>query len=74
MNPMRIAASLILLLASSRAFAAPSYDVDYTVEFLPAKGEAAVTIALDPGDGRATRLDFAMDAERYLDVAGDGFR
>jgi hypothetical protein len=72
MNPMRIAASLILLLASSCAFAAPSYDVDYTVEFLPAKGEAAVTIALDPGDGRATRLDFAMDAERYLDVAGDG--
>lgn len=69
---MRFPAVLILLSALSSAASATSYDVDYTVEFLPAEGEAAITIALDPDDGRATRLDFAMDAERYRMVEGDG--
>lgn len=61
-----------LLTFSSTASAATSYDVDYTVEFLPKQRQVAVTIALDPGDGRATRLDFPMDPTRYTDVAGDG--
>ena len=39
---MRPVASLILLLAASHAFSKTSYDVDYTVEFLPAEDEAAV--------------------------------
>ena len=54
------------------AHAATSYDVDYTIEFLPKERQAAVTIALDPADGRATRLDFAMDEQIYTDVTGDG--
>lgn len=65
-------AALLLILSAPRAFAATSYDVDYTVAFLPKEGVAAITIALDPGDGRATRLDFSMDPSRYLDIEGDG--
>lgn len=69
---MRPIAALILLFATARAVAATSYDVEYTVEFLPAEGEAAITIAIAPGDGRATQLDFAMDDRRYRAVEGDG--
>ena len=65
-------AALVLFAFSAGAFGATSYDVDYTVEFFPKLRQAAVTIALDPADGRATRLNFAMDAERYTDVTGDG--
>jgi predicted metalloprotease with PDZ domain len=68
----RLFALLLGSCCASGALAGTSYDVDYMVEFLPRSGEAAVTIALDPGDGRATRLDFAMDPARYSDVAGDG--
>lgn len=68
----RLHALLVTLLSVAvPAAAATSYDVDYTIEFLPASKQAAVTIALDPGDGRATRLDFAMD-ERYSAIEGDG--
>ena len=63
---------LLAALALSGAAAARSYDVDYTVEFLPASKQAAVTIALTPGEGRATRLDFAMDPDLYTGVEGDG--
>lgn len=63
--------ALVLLCLCSASLAATSYDVDYTIEFLPKEKQAAVTIALDPGDGRATRLDFAMD-ERYSAIEGDG--
>lgn len=70
---MRIKATLFaLLLGSTPLLAATSYDVDYTVEFLPKTKQAQVTIALDPGDGRATRLDLAMDAARYSNIEGDG--
>ena len=48
----RILFALTLLATSAGASAATSYDVDYTVEFLPKAKQAAVTIALDPGDGR----------------------
>ncbi len=61
-----------LLAFAGNASAATSYDVDYTVEFLPKQRQIAVTITLDPADGRATRLDFPMDPQRYTDVTGDG--
>lgn len=64
--------ALALFAASSAALGATSYDVDYTIEFLPKERSAAITIALEPADGRATRLDFAMDPERYTHVTGDG--
>lgn len=60
------------LLALSTPAAARNYDVHYTVEFLPASKQAAVTISLTPGEGRATQLDFAMDKARYTNVKGDG--
>jgi hypothetical protein len=69
---LRPIAAVLLACCLAPAQAATSYDVDYLVEFLPAQGEAQVTIALDPADGRATRLDFAMDPARYTDVRGDG--
>jgi hypothetical protein len=72
-DPMRFfLATSLLLLSAPAAVAATRYDVDYSVAFLPKEGVAAITITLDPGDGRATRLDFAMDEARYLDVRGDG--
>jgi predicted metalloprotease with PDZ domain len=63
---------VLAALALSSAAAARSYDVDYTVEFLPASRQAAITIALTPDGGRATHLDFQMDPARYTDVEGDG--
>lgn len=60
------------LLSLCGTAAARDYDVHYTVEFLPASKEAAVTIALSPREGRATRLDFAMDPARYGKIEGDG--
>lgn len=68
----RSALLVLALLCAAAAPAARAYDVDYLVEFLPAEGKAAVTITLEPGEGRATRLDFSMDAERYTQVGGDG--
>lgn len=49
-----------------------SYDVDYLVEFQPAAGTAAVSITMEPAGGRVTRINFAMDPERYFDIKGDG--
>ena len=49
-----------------------SYDVDYRVEFLPDDGQARVSIALEPDDGRVTRLVFSMDPSRYSGIEGDG--
>lgn len=69
---LRSIAAVLLAFGLGSAQAATSYDVDYLVEFLPAEGEAQVTIALDPADGRATRLDFKMDEQRYTQVRGDG--
>ena len=63
---------LAALLALSGAVNARSYDVDYSIEFLPESHEAAVTITLTPDGGRATLLDFAMDDERYSKIEGDG--
>jgi hypothetical protein len=68
---LRLLAAVLLACCAVPARAATSYDVDYLVEFLPEQGEAAVTIALDPADGRVTHLDFAMD-RRYSQVQGDG--
>lgn len=49
-----------------------SYAVDYTVRFHPAEKQAEVVMVLDNGDGRATRFDFVMPADRYTAIAGDG--
>ena len=70
---LRFCACLMLLASfSPNALARTSYGVDYSIEFLPKSKQARVTITLAPGDGRATRLDFPMDPERYVDVGGDG--
>src|SRR5687768_6778380 len=69
---MRSPFLLAACLALPGAAMARSYDVDYTVEFLPASEQAAVTVAVTPGEGRATQLDFAMDPARYTDIEGDG--
>lgn len=68
-----LAACLLALGLSLPAWAARAeYDVDYTVQFLPASGQARVTIALRPGEVGARELTFAMPADRYTAVAGDG--
>ena len=50
----------------------PSYDVDYTVAFLPADGVAAVTITTEARSGHVSRLRLRMPKSRYSAVEGDG--
>ena len=68
----RIAAIALLLLAAPAFAARDSYKVDYRVEFLPQDGKARVAIDVAPDSGHVSRLVFAMDAERYTAVEGDG--
>jgi hypothetical protein len=67
-----VLAGLVWLALAANALAAPSLVVDYLVEFQPDDGTAAVTITLEPGEGRILNLDFAMDPERYSGISGDG--
>lgn len=61
-----------LLMAATPAHAARRYDVDYLVRFRPAQEAARVTVAVAPGTGRPTRMDFAMDPARYVVRSADG--
>jgi len=70
---------LIGLVLATVACAAPfvqakqrSYDVDYRVAFEPAHKRAAVTMTVRNADGRASRFDFEMPADRYTAIQGDG--
>ncbi len=62
----------LLLCASVVAAKQRRFDVDYTVGFAPADGQALVTLKLTNRDGRASRLDFAMPEDRYTAIEGDG--
>ncbi len=71
--------SLIGLVLLTVACAGPSvqakqrsYDVDYRVAFEPAAKRAVVTMTVRNGDGRASRFDFDMPADRYTAIEGDG--
>ncbi len=74
MKILRILLSVLLLsvLAAPVAAARLDYDVDYTVQFLPEAGEAAVTIRITPGEGSARRLRLNMPESRYTQVRGEG--
>lgn len=63
---------LMPLVATAAHAAEKRYDVDYRVTFVPAEKQAAVTLTLRNRDGRASRFDFLMPAQRYSAVAGDG--
>lgn len=67
-----VAACALLLSAPTARAAGKTYRVEYQVTFLPASKEALVRMTLTPGSGRVHSLDFAMDAERYREVGGDG--
>lgn len=64
--------ALLCLLAAPLAQARTEYEVDYLVRFLPATGEAEVSIRLTPGTGAVRRLRLAMPEERYTRIRGDG--
>ncbi|MFY2763593.1 hypothetical protein [Arenimonas sp. MALMAid1274] len=69
--------ALLFAATSTSALAATArteYDVVYTVQFLPASGEAQVSLRLVPGkDGSGLRqLQLAMPSARYSQVKGDG--
>src|SRR5688500_10128428 len=73
--PRLLFAFFVALAASvfARAEAAErSYDVHYLAKFLPAEKAARVTIRLAHDTGRATRLDFLMPPDRYVDISADG--
>ena len=63
---------LLVFLATGVQAKQRSYDVEYVVAFQPAQKRAAVTMVLRNGDGRATRFDFDMPADRYSAIEGDG--
>lgn len=66
---------LILLglwLLASVAAARSEYRVDYTVQFLPKAGQAAMTISLKPSEVGARQLRLTMPEDRYTQVSGDG--
>ena len=77
---LRIATAVLLLVLSVLAQAAPAatarvdYDVDYTVQFLPASGQAQVTVRVAPGKGGAglRSLRLRMPEDRYTRITGDG--
>ena len=74
-NPIRWAcACLLLIFVCSPLLAAttPTYKVEYTVGFDPPKGEATVTIRVEPGTGRAQRLRLFVDGKRHHSFTGDG--
>src|SRR6185503_20523283 len=64
----------VVIAAAAPAVGAPrpQYDVDYRVEFVPREGVAKVAIAIEPHDGRVSRVQLHMNASRYSEVAGDG--
>ncbi|HEX5692999.1 MAG TPA: hypothetical protein VFY00_00070 [Arenimonas sp.] len=65
--------ALALLLLPSLALAERTeYDVDYLVRFLPAKGQADVSIRLTPGTGEVRRLRLRMPEDKYSNIRGDG--
>src|SRR5690606_15972028 len=67
-----VLAMMACLALAANALAAAPLVVDYLVEFRPEEGTAAVTITLEPGEGRIIELDFAMNPKRYSGVTGDG--
>ncbi len=63
---------LTCMLPAALQAASKRFEVDYHVGFLPSEGLATVRIEVRPDSGRVVSLDLRMDAERYLDVQGDG--
>lgn len=48
------------------------HGVEYTVQFLPAAGQARVTIALTPGEASVSQMTLRMPAARYTQLKADG--
>ncbi len=68
--------AIAVFLATRKPAAAPdndpSYDILYTVVFVPAQGVARVTIGVTPGSGSVSEVRLRMPADRYGQVEGDG--
>lgn len=60
------------LAAAAPAATRPEYDVNYTVQFLPATDQAQVAIAIKPDTGKVSQMRLSMPADRYTQVTGDG--
>lgn len=69
---LRALALALLLLPSLALAERTEYGVDYLVRFLPAKGQAEVSIRLTPGTGEVRRLRLRMPEDRYSNIRGDG--
>ncbi|KFL35793.1 hypothetical protein [Arenimonas donghaensis] len=69
---LRVLALALLLLPSIALAERTEYKVDYLVRFLPAKGQADVSIRLTPGTGEVRRLRLRMPEDRYSNIRGDG--
>lgn len=70
-------AAVVLVFATRAPAASPraedkTYDVAYSVGFLPEEGQAAVTITVEPGTGEVRQLRLRMPPARYPAVTGDG--
>ncbi len=69
---LRLLAFLLLVVPGLALAGTPTFNVDYTVAFHPAEGDAEVTIRIAPRDAHVTRLAFHMPAARYSKIEGEG--
>ncbi|HBD19555.1 MAG TPA: hypothetical protein DC063_05365 [Arenimonas sp.] len=70
--PWRALLAALLLLPALALAKRTDYDVDYIVRFLPADGQADVSLRLTPGTGEVREMRLRMPADRYSQVRGDG--
>lgn len=72
LNLLRALALLCLLLPALALAQRTEYGLDYLVRFLPASGQAEVSIRLTPGTGEVRKLRLRMPEDVYSKVRGDG--
>ncbi len=73
----RLLEALFVVLVGSCAACAQAgdknvYDVEYHAEFLPAEGEALVTLEVGQDNGLLRELNFDVPEQRYSDFRGSG--
>ncbi len=68
---MRVVLFVLVCLALASGARADTYQLDYTIELVPAEAAAKVTITVG-GGALVRQVDFAIDAERHSAISADG--
>jgi hypothetical protein len=72
MSPRCLFGLLAGLLAGAALAAEREYEVDYTIELVPAQDRAKVTIAVDDRQDVVSRFNFRIDPKVHTDFSADG--